>query len=121
MAYRVPTGSTRGLRFRFLVLGGWYICLVTVFQGFGPLAGRLKKFPNFQMKHYRVEFIVGTSRAKRPTVQLKSFAPFFWVGGVRVCVWYMSWGFREVRLGFGVPRAHFGSPEASLRALFGQN
>ena len=33
------------------------------------------------MKHYRVEFIVGTSRAKRPTVQLKSFAPFFWVGG----------------------------------------
>ena len=64
---------------------------------------------------------VAAWRAKSPTVQLKSFAPFFWVGGGRVCVWYMSWGFRQVRLGFGVLRAHFGSPEASLRAFFGQN
>ena len=40
---------------------------------------------------------VATWRAKSPTVQLKSFAPFFWVGGGRVCVWYMSWGFRVGR------------------------
>ena len=32
-------------------------------------------------------------RLETPTVQLKGFAPFFWVGGGRVCVWYMSWGF----------------------------
>ena len=68
-----------------------------------------------------LDFCHGTSRAKSPTVQLKSFAPFFWVGGGRVCVWYMSWGFGQVRLGFGVLRAHFGSPETSLRAFFGQN
>ena len=66
-------------------------------QDFGTLGGRLKKFPNFENPlDLTLEFI-GISLVEwgieSPTVQLKSFAPFFGVWGGRVCVWYMSWGF----------------------------
>ena len=71
----------------FLGFGGLVYVSCNCLQDFGPLAGRLKKFPNFQTPDSdSVTFFLVKFRVETPTVELKSFAPFFLFWGVGIYV-----------------------------------